>query len=72
MFIALERLLDLDGGYRQVFQQQGRSLLLLVVEGCTLLLRTIKVQHWIRTASLLVCCVASSTELSLNWPVAAR
>ena len=38
MFIALERLLNLDGSYRQVFQLQGRSLLLLVVEGCTLLL----------------------------------
>lgn len=38
MFIALERLLNLDEGYRQVFQLQGRSLLLIVVEGRTLLL----------------------------------
>lgn len=38
MFVALERLLNLDEGYRQVFQVQGRSLLLMVVEGRTLLL----------------------------------
>jgi nitrite reductase/ring-hydroxylating ferredoxin subunit len=38
MFIALERLLNLEDGYRQVFQVQGRSLLLLVVEGRTRLL----------------------------------
>lgn len=38
MFIALERVLNLGEGYRQVFQLQGRSLLLMVVEGRTLLL----------------------------------
>ncbi|VXB55809.1 hypothetical protein PSEUDO8BK_30652 [Pseudomonas sp. 8BK] len=35
MFIALERLLNQEDGYRQVFQLQGRSLLLMVVEGRT-------------------------------------
>lgn len=38
MFIALERLLNLHEGYRQVVNVQGRSLLLLVVEGRALLL----------------------------------
>jgi nitrite reductase/ring-hydroxylating ferredoxin subunit len=38
MFVALERLLNMTEGYRQVFQVQGRSLLLMVVEGRTLLL----------------------------------
>lgn len=38
MFVALERLLNLQEGYRQVFQVQGRSLLLLVVEGRAVLL----------------------------------
>ncbi len=38
MFIALERLLNLEEGYRQVFQVQGRDLLLMVVEGRPLLL----------------------------------
>ena len=38
MFIALERLLNLEEGYRRVFSLQGRSLLLMVVEGRTLLL----------------------------------
>ena len=33
MFIALERLINLDEGYRRSFQVAGRSLLLLVVEG---------------------------------------
>lgn len=32
MFVALERLINLDEGYRQTFQVGGRSLLLLVVE----------------------------------------
>lgn len=32
MFIALERLINLDEGYRQCFQVDGRSLLLLVVD----------------------------------------
>lgn len=32
MFIALERLINLDEGYRQSFQVGGHSLLLLMVE----------------------------------------
>jgi nitrite reductase/ring-hydroxylating ferredoxin subunit len=38
MFVALERLLNLEEGYRRVFPLPGRSLLLMVVEGRTLLL----------------------------------
>jgi len=38
MFVALEHLLSLEEGYRRVFSLQGRSLLLMVVEGRTLLL----------------------------------
>ncbi|MFI8610841.1 Rieske (2Fe-2S) protein [Pseudomonas sp. NPDC077649] len=38
MFIALERLINLDEGYRRSFQVAGRSLLLLVVEGQPVLL----------------------------------
>lgn len=38
MFVALERLLSLDEGYRRVFQVQERSLLLMVVRGRTQLL----------------------------------
>ncbi|QLC72554.1 Rieske (2Fe-2S) protein [Pseudomonas sp. LPB0260] len=38
MFVALERLLNLEEGYRRTFQVQGRELLLLVVEGRRLLL----------------------------------
>ncbi|MBB2496054.1 Rieske (2Fe-2S) protein [Aquipseudomonas ullengensis] len=32
MFIALERLINLDDGYRRLFQVDGRSLLLLMVD----------------------------------------
>ncbi|UUY07512.1 Rieske (2Fe-2S) protein [Pseudomonas sp. J452] len=32
MFVALERLINLDDGYRQTFQVSGRSLLLLVID----------------------------------------
>ncbi|RJG09280.1 Rieske (2Fe-2S) protein [Pseudomonas cavernicola] len=32
MFVALERLLNLEEGYRRTFQVAGRSLLLMVVE----------------------------------------
>lgn len=32
MFVALERLINLDDGYRQTFQVAGRSLLLLVID----------------------------------------
>lgn len=38
MFVPLERLLNLDEGYRRTFQVAGRSLLLMVVEGQPLLL----------------------------------
>lgn len=38
MFVALERLLSLDEGYRRGFQVQERSLLLMVVRGRTQLL----------------------------------
>ncbi|MBC9250634.1 Rieske iron-sulfur protein [Pseudomonas alcaligenes] len=40
MFIALERLINLDDGYRQSFQVDGRSLMLLVVENQPLLLES--------------------------------
>ncbi len=40
MFIALERLLNLEEGYRQVFQVQGRDVLLMVVEGRALLMES--------------------------------
>ncbi|WP_245586482.1 Rieske 2Fe-2S domain-containing protein [Metapseudomonas resinovorans] len=32
MFVALERLINLQDGYRGVFQFQGRHLLLIVVD----------------------------------------
>ncbi|MBT8768292.1 Rieske (2Fe-2S) protein [Metapseudomonas boanensis] len=32
MFVALERLINLDEGYRGTFQVQGRHLLLIVVD----------------------------------------
>ncbi|MCY1281452.1 hypothetical protein D9M68_318060 [compost metagenome] len=38
MFVALERLLNLQEGYRRTFQLVGRNLLLLVVERQPLLL----------------------------------
>ncbi|MDX5372423.1 MAG: Rieske (2Fe-2S) protein [Pseudomonadaceae bacterium] len=38
MFIALERLINLQDGYRRTFQVAGRDLLLLVVDGQPLLL----------------------------------
>ncbi|UTW07590.1 Rieske (2Fe-2S) protein [Pseudomonas benzenivorans] len=38
MFVALERLLNLEEGYRRTFRVQGRDLLLLVVEGHSVLL----------------------------------
>ncbi|WP_043307358.1 Rieske 2Fe-2S domain-containing protein [Pseudomonas sp. ML96] len=38
MFVALERLINLQDGYRRTFQVAGRDLLLLVVEQQPLLL----------------------------------
>jgi nitrite reductase/ring-hydroxylating ferredoxin subunit len=61
MFIALERLLNLEDGYRQVFQVQGRSLLLLVVEGRARLLenrcfhQAASLHNAILTAGMLHC-----------------
>lgn len=38
MFVALERLINLQDGYRRTFRVAGRDLLLLVVDGQPLLL----------------------------------
>ncbi|AYC32709.1 Rieske (2Fe-2S) protein [Pseudomonas cavernae] len=38
MFVALERLLNLEEGYRRTFQLAGRNLLLMVVDRQPLLL----------------------------------
>lgn len=38
MFVALERLVNLQDGYRRTFQVEGRQLLLLVVEQQAILL----------------------------------
>ncbi|MCJ8167824.1 Rieske (2Fe-2S) protein [Atopomonas sediminilitoris] len=38
MFVALERLINLEEGYRQVFRVAGRELLLMVVEQQPLLI----------------------------------
>lgn len=38
MFVALERLINLQDGYRRTFRVAGHELLLLVVEGQPLLL----------------------------------
>jgi nitrite reductase/ring-hydroxylating ferredoxin subunit len=38
MFVPLERLINLDEGYRRTFQVEGRSLLLLVLDNQPLLL----------------------------------
>ncbi|MNZ90178.1 Rieske iron-sulfur protein [Pseudomonas sp. FW300-N1A1] len=38
MFVPLERLINLNEGYRRTFQVDGRSLLLLVVDNQPLLL----------------------------------
>lgn len=38
MFVALERLINLQDGYRRTFQVASRDLLLLVVDGQPLLL----------------------------------
>lgn len=38
MFVPLERLINLDEGYRRTFQVGGRSLLLLVVDSQPLLI----------------------------------
>ncbi|CAD5108796.1 Rieske (2Fe-2S) protein [Zestomonas carbonaria] len=40
MFVALERLLNLEDGYRRTFQLAGRQLLLLVVERQPLLIES--------------------------------
>ncbi len=38
MFVALERLVRLDDGYRRVFQVQGRQILLIVANSRPILL----------------------------------
>lgn len=38
MFVALERLINLEDGYRSTFQVQGRQLLLIVVDRQSILM----------------------------------
>lgn len=75
MFVALERLLSLDEGYRRVFRVQERSLLLMVVRERTLLLEN-RCRHQGRSCTTPLWpvrrCVARATARSSIWPAGER
>lgn len=75
MFVALERLINLQGGYRGAFQVQGRHLLLIVVDQRPILMEN-RCPHQGRPCTPALsnrgCCVVPGTALPSTWPMAVR